>query len=107
MCSKDYSWEWLTTDKKLSDGPAELVHVHQIVTAASTGCNLYNGRSASGKLAINLSCNTFNNPHFDPSVPLYMGNGIYFTIGTNTAGVMVQWRDLPTYKAPPVPPTGP
>lgn len=107
MCSKDYSWEWLTADKKLSDGPAELVHVHQVATAATTGVTAYNGRSASGKIIVNCASNTFNNNHFDPTVPIYCDQGIYITIGTNTTGVLVQWRELPTYKEAQTSPTGP
>ena len=107
MCSKDYSWEFVIDDKKLSDGPCELLYANLVVSAATGSAVIYNGKNASGHEVAPLVSAVVTNLQFTPSVPVYCENGLYVDVGSNVTGVLVQWRELPVYPPPPVWPAGP
>lgn len=96
MGSQIYSWEWVTADKKLSDGPCELIGADLVVSAASTDTHLYNGRNTSGRKVITLESAVVTNMPWNPNAPVYCDGGLYIDIGTSVTGVLVRWRDLPT-----------
>lgn len=99
MDSKEFSWAWVTGDRKLSDGPCELIYAYLVVSAASTDTHLYNGENTTGDKIVTLESNSARGHAFNPKVPVYCRKGLYVDIGTSVTGVFVQWKELPRGKA--------
>tara|TARA_Y100000310_G_scaffold154415_1_gene153984 strand:- start:10513 stop:10815 length:303 start_codon:yes stop_codon:yes gene_type:complete len=93
--SKELSWEFVTTDKKLSETACELIYAHAVVSAASTDTKLYNGSSANGEKIVDLESAAITGLDFNPPKPVYCHAGLYIDIGTNVTGVFLMWRVLP------------
>ena len=92
--SQDYSWEYVIADKKLSDGPCELVYACLVPSASTTTSALYNGKSVSGAKIVDLKVATVDNFQFEPPVPIYCDGGLFVDVGTSVTGILVQWREL-------------
>jgi hypothetical protein len=92
--SKEYSWAWVTGDRKLTDRPAELVAAYLVVSAASIDSAIYNGSDTSGDKILALESAAVTNLAFEPPVPIYCSKGIFVDIGTAVTGILVQWRNL-------------
>ena len=92
--SKDYSWAWVTGDRKLTDQKSELVAAYLVVSAASTDSAIYNGSDTSGDKILALESAAITNLPFEPPVPIYCGKGIFVDVGTNVTGILVIWRNL-------------
>lgn len=90
-----HSWAWVTADRRLSQGPCELIYAQ----AVSDGGNiqdtwLYDGKDTNGEKIINLQKGTTGNITLNPNVPVYCRRGLYVDVGSSTEGVFVQWREL-------------
>jgi hypothetical protein len=92
--SKDYSWAWVTADRKLTDRESELVAAYLVCSAASTGSVIYDGSDTGGDKVIGLEGALAITWGFTPPVPIYCRKGIFVDVGTNVTGILVQWRNL-------------
>lgn len=96
MESMEYPWKWVTGDELLSHGPCELIYAQAVSDGGKIQDTwIYDGESTSGDKIINLQKGTTGNITLSPRKPLYCRRGLYVDIGSNTEGVLVQWRELP------------
>lgn len=92
--SSEYSWAWLTTSRKIADGPCELIMVSVVPSATTTTTIVYNGTDATGAEIVQFNITIVLNWDFKPQVPVYCDKGLYVTVGTAVTGVFVMWRKL-------------
>ena len=92
--SKEYSWEFVTASRCLTDRPCELVYAQNVPTGATVTSILYDGINANGKEIIALNAAVATNQSFAPPVPVYCERGLYVVPGTAVTGVFVMWRHL-------------
>ena len=92
--SKDYSWAWVTGDRKLTDQVSELIAAYLVVSAASTDSAIYNGSDTSGDKILALESAAITNLPFEPPVPIYCSKGLFVDVGTSVTGILVLWRNL-------------
>lgn len=92
--SKEWSWEFVTADKVVAEGPCEINRLHLVPSGASTGTAVYDGASTEGTKIIGLVAATRTTHHTPFVPPIYCGQGIYIDIGTNVEGVLIQYRRL-------------
>ena len=92
--SKEYSWAWVTADRKLTDLECELVYAYCASDGNTTGkAILYDGVNTSGDEIVQLESPATNGKTFSPNEPVYCRKGLYVDYGTG-AGVFVLWRNL-------------
>jgi len=90
--SKEFSWAWVTASQALSHVPCELVSVVLVATGATTDSTVYNGTTAEGAVVFKLVANAAITRPVRFPVPIYCPNGLYVEVGSNVAGILVQWR---------------
>ncbi len=94
MESKNYSWQYVTIDSQLCEGPCELVSAYLVVSAASTDSAIYNGMGTKGDKIVDLKSAAVTGHLFNPPVPVYCNKGLYVDVGTSVSGILVQYRKL-------------
>ncbi len=95
MDSKEYSWAWVTADRLLSHGPAELMYALFIPSAAATAtATIYDGESTSGDTVVAFRTAQSKQVELDPPKPVYCRRGIFVDDIANVKGLFVQWREL-------------
>lgn len=92
--SKEYSWAWVTADRKLYQGECELIFAHMAVSGAETDTHLRNGVDANADVIVTLKSVVVTGLSFNPPVPVYCSKGLFADIGSATGGLFVQWRNL-------------
>ena len=92
--SKQYSWAWVTADRLLSHGPAELLYALFVPSASATAtATIHDGESTSGNVIVAFRTAQSNQAEFDPPEPIYCRKGIFVDDIANVKGVFVQWRE--------------
>ena len=91
--SIEYSWAWITADRCLTEGPADLVFAVVVPSGATTDSVIYDGVSASGEPVVTLAAAVAAVWQFAPRHPVYCRQGIFVHFGTAVTGLFVQWRE--------------
>lgn len=94
MESKEYSWAWVTADRKLTDLECELLYAYLVPSGATTDSVLYNGIDNSGEPIVTLKSAVVTGHPFKPPVSIYCRKGLYVDVGTSVTGIFVMWRNL-------------
>ncbi len=96
MREKGYSWAWVTVDKVLSEGPAEILFSMLIPSSSATStATLYNGKTTDGRIVVALRTAESRQAVFSPPEPVRCEQGIFVNAIANVKGLFVQWRELP------------
>lgn len=95
MDSREYSWAWVTADRRLSLGPCELVFALLTAGAGNADVTLYDGENTSGDIILTLEALQHVTQQAHLLVFAYCRRGLYVDIGTNVTGCFIQWRELP------------
>lgn len=89
----EYSWAWVTADRCLTSGPADLVFAVVIPSAATTDSAIYDGVDANGEHIVTMAAAVAAVWQFAPRRPVYCRSGIFVHFGTAVTGLFVQWRE--------------
>lgn len=95
MESKELSWAWVTADRLLSHGPAEIHCALMVPSGGGTStADIYDGEDTKGDKVVGLRTAQSNAAPFSPKEPVYCRRGIYVDCKAIVLGVFVQWREL-------------
>jgi hypothetical protein len=94
LTSKDLSWSYVDSSRRLSSGPCELWCAELDPSGAGAEATLYNGRSIAGDPITGIQAKQQTNQKFKPKAPVYCRRGLFVQLVTNCNGVFVQWREL-------------
>ncbi len=90
------SWAWVTTDKIVSEGPAELLYAMLIPSSSATStATIYQGETTDGKIVVAFRTAESRQAVFYPPEPVRCEQGLFVDVIANVKGVFVQWRELP------------
>jgi len=89
----EYSWAWVTADRILTTGPADLVYAAVVPSASTTDSAIYDGVDANGQLVVMLAAAVVAVWEFAPTRSVYCRSGIFVHFGTSVTGIFVQWRE--------------
>ena len=92
--SKAYSWDLVTADRRLYQGPCELLYAYLVPSGATTDSALYDGVDTKGTKIVTLKEAAVSGHEFKPPRPVYCKMGLYVDVGTSVSEVFVQWRAL-------------
>lgn len=92
--SSEWSWDYITSSRKVTSGPCELAYAHLVPSGAVTATYLYHGSNTTGTVIIALVSAAVTGMDFKPKHPVYLPRGLHVEIGANTTGVFVQWRNV-------------
>lgn len=101
--SKEFSWEYVVSDRQLTRSPCELVYAYLVPSAENDSATIYDGHDTSGRAVVKLqgaygygtSAEAMQSVPFDPPAPVYCPHGLYVDNAATGTRLFVMWRDLP------------
>jgi len=86
------NWEWLTAARSCTTKACTLLGLLVTPSAIDAICTVYNGKSTSSPVVLNVYLATKDTKNFDFGDGLKLNRGLFVGSFTNITGVLARWK---------------